>query len=511
MDDRAYTHLVKRFELDSSANPRAFRARVLLVSSSAYVILFSILALLFVAVWFAVQWAMQRNNTFSKIQVGFFVLAVLPLFYAVLRTFFMRLKAPEGRTLTREDAPRLFKTLDTLRSNLGGPKIHHVLIDREYNAAISQVPRFGLFGGHVNYLILGLPYLIGSTPKETLATIAHEYGHLCGGHGKTGAWIYRQRRVFGALYAHVSTSAEDNVVDKFIHASLVKFMPYYSACTFVLARQDEYEADRMAARVAGANAIVDGLTRSALLGRWMHEDFWPKLYKQADTSLHPSFLPFKSMRTAFKAGHVLWATQERLSAAWMERADLHDTHPSLRDRVEATGQTARLPAPVDVNAADAILGTTLTKQLVDEFDRHWWREEKTEWEARCKYATRSRARLAELRNRAMQSLPVHELQELALLTAEFDTPHAARPVLEHLLRQAGGPYPRAAFVLGCILLDTDERHGLDYLEQAATADPGWVREAAYRGYDYLMRTQDDMAAARWWDRITGLLDDDEDE
>lgn len=225
MDDRAYTTLVRRLEVDSNIGPSAFRSKVFLISVTAYVVLFGMLACVAALLWFGYASARSHHSTGNTVRIAIAAFAMLPVFLVVLRFFFMRLSAPEGRFVTRQEAPRLFETLDKMRAKLHGPAIHHVLIDDEYNAAIAQVPRFGLFGGHTNYLVLGLPYLLGVSPKEMLATIAHEYGHLCGNHGKLGAWVYRQRRVLGALHEKVRDSADHSAFDGMLNTALARFMP----------------------------------------------------------------------------------------------------------------------------------------------------------------------------------------------------------------------------------------------------------------------------------------------
>ena len=67
------------------------------------------------------------------------------------------------------------------------------IIDDEFNACIVQIPRFGLFGGARNYLVIGLPLMQTLTVEQFAAVLAHEYGHLSGAHGHFSAWIYRLR------------------------------------------------------------------------------------------------------------------------------------------------------------------------------------------------------------------------------------------------------------------------------------------------------------------------------
>jgi Zn-dependent protease with chaperone function len=187
MDNNEYAGLVRQLEAEAEHNPASFRRTVFMIGSAAYVALAALLALTLLIIYYGVSSSSGRGLTRQLVFTGLFALTMLPIYYVVLRVFFMRLKEPEGREIDREQAPKLFDVLDKMRAKLKGPLIHRVLIDREFNAAIAQVPRFGLFGGHRNHLVLGLPYLLGVTPKEMLATVAHEYGHLCGNHGKLRA------------------------------------------------------------------------------------------------------------------------------------------------------------------------------------------------------------------------------------------------------------------------------------------------------------------------------------
>ena len=83
------------------------------------------------------------------------------------------------------------------------PKVHEVLLTHDFNAAIAQVPRLGLFGFHKNYLILGLPLMMALSLDQFRAVLAHEFGHLSGAHGRFGSWIYRIRRSWYQLMANL--------------------------------------------------------------------------------------------------------------------------------------------------------------------------------------------------------------------------------------------------------------------------------------------------------------------
>ena len=88
------------------------------------------------------------------------LLAAGGLLWVSLRALWVRIAPPEGEEITAEDAPELFQALERIRRKVKGPAIHHVLLSDEFNASIQQIPRYGLFGGGTNYLVIGLPLLM---------------------------------------------------------------------------------------------------------------------------------------------------------------------------------------------------------------------------------------------------------------------------------------------------------------------------------------------------------------
>jgi len=280
-----------------------------------------------------------------------------------------------------------------------------------------------------------------------LAIIAHEYGHLSGSHGKLGGWIYRQRATFEALHVHAMERRESNMINGVLAGLLDWFAPYYNAYTFVLSRQNEYEADAMSREIAGAQASASALIRINLLSNWLHGSFWPKLYAQAEQHEAPLVMPYIAMRKLLAMSMDEWATAERLREVLKIESDVYDTHPCLSERVTALDQPATLPAFPKTCAADSLLGK-LSHTLEKEFDDKWWNEEKDKWKHHHHRFTHAQARIAELEKRELAALSVSDAQELALLLVEFRSVKAAKNVLENLLAREGERYPKPVYFYG---------------------------------------------------------------
>ncbi|WP_374349259.1 M48 family metalloprotease [Chitinimonas sp.] len=501
MDQQAYEMLVWSLEGEARDRPALFRAKVVAISAFAYLVLFGLLGALSLGGFWLFSWARDSHSLRVIVALAVLGLALLPVMLLTLRMFLTRIPPPEGRVLTASEAPKLFQFLAKLQKKLKGPPIHRVLISGDFNASISQVPRFGLFGGHRNYLLLGLPFLHAMASREMMAVISHEYGHLAGSHGKLSAMIYRQRLTFGAIHQHASARRDSGDIVNGIFASLLdRFAPIYNAYTFVLSRQNEYEADAAACRVAGPQASAHGLIRSALLADWLSEQFWPRLFAQASQRAQPAFMPYTAMRKVVGATMSEWATKERLQAAWNQDSGLHDTHPCLRERLNAIDQPASLPPAVDGSAGDAMLGE-LAHSLSREFDERWWQANKADWQEHHRRHQRAHNRIAELAARPVDTLTAGELQEYALLHSEFGSKDAARAALRHLLDRPGERFARPVMLYGQLLLEVDDAQGIDYLMQACQLAPSLWQDCAQIGGSWLFAHKGEQAAEQWFELL----------
>ena len=204
MDKADFIHLVRLSEHASAENSGAYRRSLARFAALGYlwVVVCIVLAIVLLV--------MSSKALLQGPVKGYWVMLLLSgvgLLWSSVRALWLRLEAPEGSPLTPADAPLLFEALERIRKKTQGPPIHHVLLDSSFNASISQLPRFGLLGGATNYLTIGLPLLLALDRPRFLAVMAHEYGHLRGGHGQFAAWIYRTRMSWTKLYESMEEDA----------------------------------------------------------------------------------------------------------------------------------------------------------------------------------------------------------------------------------------------------------------------------------------------------------------
>lgn len=479
VNQEQYEALVERLEQQAEHSPRIYRAKLGAMALLGYGYIAGVLTLLLVAVALLALLAVQRSGAMIALKLG---IVLVPLIWAVVRAMSVRLEPPSGKELFREDAPELFACIEEVRAKACAPQAHKVLITDDFNAAVVQHPRLGIFGWPRNYLILGLPLMQALDLQEFRAVLGHEFGHLSGAHGKFGAWIYRLRAGWGRL---THALEQDDHWGKVLFVPFFKwYAPAFSALSFVQARRQEYEADRVAAAVANERTAGQALIRVHLQSRFLNRKYWRRILQEADTKAEPDARPYAMLGMAFAEERPEHEARGTLETALKRRTGWDDTHPSLSDRLRALRTTPDVPGPISVNAAGALLGP-LAEQLATEFDAQWRQSVTAWWQGRHQYAIASRTKLAALSS-STEELSVDDAFSRAELTEELGDEASAREQLETLAVKAPDHAP-TQFALGRLRLASDDESGIELLNNAMRLDPGAEQSACMLIVEYLQR------------------------
>jgi Zn-dependent protease with chaperone function len=290
VDQADFVHLVRMSEHASADNSRAYRRSVAVFAALGYAWVLGCLGLAAGIVLWVVPQMLQGKFRFAMVWL---LLGAAGLLWVSLRALWVRFDAPEGVEITALEAPELFEALERIRRKIKGPPIHKVTLNDEFNASIQQLPKYGLLGGAVNHLSIGLPLLMALDRPRFLAVLAHEYGHLRGDHGRFAAWIYRTRLSWMRL--NHSLADDEGPVAAATQAFMRWYFPRFSAKTFALARQDEYEADRIAGKLLGRDVTAAALAEIEIRGAALQAEFWGNHWCGAAGNPLPVG-PYRSMR-----------------------------------------------------------------------------------------------------------------------------------------------------------------------------------------------------------------------
>jgi Zn-dependent protease with chaperone function len=509
MDRSRYVELERRLERLAADRPRVYKARALLLALAGYGYLGLVVAgLVALCVGLMYLTSTGRSLGFAA-KIG---LAFGSVLLVIARSLWVRIERPTGIALTRADAPRLFDEVERIRRALRAPRVHQVLLTDEYNAAVAQVPRLGIFGWYRNYLIVGYPLLAALTAAETCAVLAHEFAHLSRAHSRFTGWIYRVRRTWFQVVAALHGGQQAGI-------ALFKwfadwYTPYFGAYSMVLARRHEFEADRLAASVVGRDTMADALVALRIRGRAMQSDFWDPLGRRADERPDVPTDVFTRLTDAAAA-----VVGDERAAAWLEEelrapTDVGDTHPSLADRVTALVGDGAAAAARAGRAAGNRAGRSAAAEYLGEsgprfardLDQRWARAAADSWRERHEHLAQAKLALAEMQNgAAADGETTDSLWRRATLTRDVHGPAAALPLIKQLLEREPGHAP-ARYAIGMSLLERGDAAGIGHVEFAMARDHEAVVPGCELVRDFLIRTGRADEAERYVARAWAQLD-----
>jgi Zn-dependent protease with chaperone function len=494
MNAEQWRSLVHRLEPEARENREAYARKVALLGALGYgVIAFALLTLMLLALG-VFYVAITGAAVFAKLLIPIFALG-----FVLVRSLGVKIEPPDGIELRRELAPELFRMIDEVNAVVQGPKVHHVLMTDDANAAVVQIPRRGLVFGCRNYLLLGLPYMQAMSPEELSAVVAHELGHLSADHGRFGTWVYRVQATWWQLLASLERqrSWSTGLFRRFFEW----YVPRFDAYSFPLRRQHEYEADAAAAGAVGALPVATSLLTATVAGRHLGQRYWPRLYTRATHEQEPP-------RTAFAAiaSEVASARTGPDAPLWIEselrrEPTAADTHPSTLQRIHHLGLTreevvAAAERPGRDTAAEAFLGAT-EHDIVEQLTHRWRSMIGEAWSERYSDAQEMLSRVRELNRRAVESeLPLEDLRTLASLTDDLHGPEAAFDRYHDVLARDPDD-AQANFVVGRLLLDRGDEAGLACLERAMSGDADCVVSACELAIEFLLQRGREQEAARF--------------
>lgn len=494
MTDADFEALVGRLDQQAQRSPAAYRLKVILLAYAGYAYVALILA--FAGVLFLASLATLPYLKLFAVKIA---LVFGVFFWVVASAMWVRLEPPQGRRVTRKEAPELFALIDRLQRSLRAPRFHEVLITEDFNAAVVQTPRLGLLGWYRNSLLIGLPLMKALTREQLAAVLAHEFGHLAGGHGRLGNWVYRLRfgwsRLAQALQERQSRAS-------FLFRPFFRwYAPYFSAVSFPLARANEYEADAASARLTSPTAAAAALTSVNVVGSYLQARFWPDLHRKADDVPAPSFAPYAQMGDAVRTGIDEAALRGWLDAAMARETSAADTHPALAERLRALGMSPLLDLPPDGQAADTLLGSALPP-ITAEFDRRWRESIQPAWERRHQEVRVKRDHLAGLDARLAkgESLTMDERLQRARLTDEVGAGAEASLAQFRELYAEAPDDAAVCFGLGVRLLQIEDESGIALIEHAIARDVEALLPGAELLRDYHAARGRREEAQRWHER-----------
>lgn len=451
--------LVEALEDFAGRDPSAYRRRVLAGALLGHGFLALVLGVLLGGIALTIDFAVRAERV-NGAEIKIIALLAIPTFL-LLRALWIRFEPPGGNAITAAEAPALFAAIERVRVGCRAPVLFAVLITDDFNASIVQHPRFGILGGYRNYLLLGLPLMQALDAAAFEAVVAHEFGHLANSDGKLAGFVYRVRATWARLSETLGGDGTGAVLRRFFRW----YGPWFNAYSFVLARQNEYAADRMSAAVTSPAIAARALSTVMVEAHRFDCEHWGPLWDQVEHHDRPLALPYAAARSFFADPAADRAGP--LARALATDIGLADTHPSLVQRLAALGEPAAAAERCATSAAEALLADG-GAALAAKFDRAWWDNVAPRWEAARADVQAAALRLAELAvAHGAGTIDPLAKWEFATLSEKFAGAAAAVPLYTALLTEPGEPVDvvLAEVALARLKLAGGDAGGIDDLER----------------------------------------------
>jgi tetratricopeptide (TPR) repeat protein len=246
---------------DSHTSLRKWYRRLINVGGIYYYFSIPIVLFLTIAISGSLIYAILMLGRIPIKLVAFLGFGVLITIYSMIRSLFIRSKPEDpGRSLSREEAPRLWALTQDVAQNIGTRPIDEIRVTPGTDLAVYER---GSFRERVQdrahrILILGVASLNDFKINSFRAVLAHEYGHFSHrdtAGGDVAIRVNKDMINFAMAMAAQNQAVPWNVAFQFLRVYHFIFRRISHGAT----RLQEVLADRVAVKTYGAEAFEEGL------------------------------------------------------------------------------------------------------------------------------------------------------------------------------------------------------------------------------------------------------------
>lgn len=494
-----FESIVKRLEVYNHKHPKLYRFKVFLLALTGYSYIFMILglALAGLVLIMTVPFLLKTKSYAVVKIISKLSMPLLIVVTVIFRSLWIKMYPPKGIEINSNDEKELFNIIDEISKKLKTKKVDKVLLTDDFNAYVYQHPRLGIFGYYKNYLVIGLPLILHLSEKQFEAVLSHEIGHLSKKHGKFGNWIYRVKSTWSNIMRDIDKNQSKS---KFLYKKFLEwYVPYFDAYTFVLRRAEEYEADKLAAKISGSGIKRDALINLVIGDKFISSEFWPDIYKKVEDTKEPPSDIYYKMKDFFNKELDTERKLRFLNEALKEETGCAHTHPSLRNRIESLGQEARLPEYGGVKACEKYFDHNIGR-FIDMFNKEWKDNVSNWWIERHDEIKKERDDLNNLKEKeSKETLSIRELFKMGYLVEKYEGINKAVAIYKKIL-DLDNNHEVALYSIGRIYLDKGDEKGIKYIEKAIEQNFEYIIEGCSLIYNYLINKGETEKAKKYYEK-----------
>jgi Zn-dependent protease with chaperone function len=486
--DHADRHRLEYLEWETRHRPRRHAVRLTALVLLGYLYPLTVLALSFALLAGIVALAplAVREMEFPVLLLYLTGLALALWFlWVVLKAFWAPLPPPDEQLLKPQEAPELRELIEQVQRESDSPPIHCIHLDMSFNAAVTQRPRFMIFGDRTNHLLIGLPLLSAFSPQQFRVILAHEFAHLRGRHSRFGAWIYRVQQTWNSLWIPIARFGRAR------RLMFSWFINWYgrrlAIGTLPLRRAYEYDADAEAARICGAEAMAGVLIRLSWISYRLDKFFWPSLIREGARNPVPPGDVSARIATLLATAAPAEAIRRWLNHEQRSRTAIDSDHPCLAGRLRSIGSC--LPDNDHDRELTSAVGLALAPEdqafkLLGACGNRASAAVSAAWKAHVIARWRFEHALA---TRARDEIVTSNTKDREWAQLDFEIRSLNLDEAMERLRDFLGKFPNhaaASFELGRLLLAQDDENATVSLEMAISNDSDYITPSLHLMLEY---------------------------
>lgn len=431
--------------------------------------------------------------------------------WGVLRGFFSaiftKLPEPEGISLDRKIAGSFYTMLDEICEQTKCPKIHYVKLDLAVNAYIAEQPSLGVLGAYKRYLVIGIPLLLMLNEQELRAVIAHECGHLSNSHSKSSVKVYRARLIWEKVSEQLKKQGKDKTF--FIKIFIYNYLPALNDMMFSVRKEHEYQADSIAAEVAGKEALASALLKMRIYDTHLEGSFWPEMYKLNAMENKPPMDLFFMMEKALEESPDKELVQKLTEYELSFKSLPNSTHPSYAERLEALGLSNAEFKETAASALTAIFNGEASAVL-KMGSKEWAGNVEAGWRSYFEDIKERKLRLEELDMKlSKNALEGNEGLERAYLIEKLEGVEKGLEAYKKVKeQQPDNAY--ADYNIGRLLVHLNNKEGIELLNEVMEKDSQMIPDCCNELVNYYLYNKDREAAAEYYRYAVDFMETNED-
>lgn len=273
------------------------------------------------------------------------------------------------------------------------------------------------------------------------------------------------------------------------------YTPYFAGYSFVIARDNEYEADRVSGQFTSPHVAASALVATYVYGNWLDQHFWNKLYNKAYTQEQPEETVYSQLEYFLRQQRPdQHAINRYISQSLANKTESFDMHPSLLDRLKALKSAGKLEQKPGPSASHVWLGNK-HKRLLEHFNFLWTRDNRDQWRAFHAEANEAREEVARIKNLEPEARKDKDHWNQAWLTEQYCPQESALPLYQAYLQRIPDDAD-AQFSVGRILAHRNEADCVALLEKTVEVERLRL-DAAELLWFYYQQQKDERHANYW--------------